>query len=107
MQENSLLDAGAARRVASVTPRLRRRSRRLKAWLPYLLVAPAVIYLLGITLYPGIYAVVQSFHAVKFGPWNPVGFDNYVKPGRLSVWGALKNTAIIGAIALTLQCVLA
>lgn len=108
MQERALLDAGAARRIPIVTPRLRRRSRRLKAWLPYLLVAPAVIYLLGITLYPGIYAVVQSFHAVKFGPWNPVGFDNYVKLwGDYQFWGALKNTAIIGAIALTLQCVLA
>ena len=33
---------------------------RLKAWFPYLLVAPAVIYLLGITLYPGIFAITAE-----------------------------------------------
>ena len=85
-----------------------RRSRRLGRWLPYLLVAPAVIYLLLITLYPGIYALVQSFHAVKFGPWRPVGFENYVTLfADYQFWGALANTFIIGAISLFLQCAIA
>ena len=93
---------------ASNMRRFRRRNRHLRAWFPYLLVAPAVIYLMLITLYPGIFAVVQSFHAVKFGPWRPVGFDNYVKLfGDYQFWGALRNTLIIGSIALFLQCAIA
>lgn len=89
-------------------PEVKRRSKRLKFWFPYLLVAPAVIYLLMITLYPGIYAVVQSFHAVKFGPWNFIGFQNYVDLwGDYQFWGALRNTFIIGVISLSIQCVIA
>ncbi|MEM7440464.1 MAG: sugar ABC transporter permease [Pseudomonadota bacterium] len=107
MQDTSLTGTGAA----SAAPPLRakrRRSKRLKAWFPYLLVAPAVIYLLGITLYPGVYAIVQSFYAVKFGPWVPVGWANYERlMGDYQFWGALWNTFLMGAIALTIQCFLA
>ena len=87
---------------------IRRRSRRMKTLFPYLLVAPAVIYLLLITLYPGIFAIVQSFYAVKFGPWRPVGFENYIRLfNDYQFWGAMRNTLIIGAISLTLQTVIA
>ena len=64
-----------------------RRSRRLKIWFPYLLVAPAVIYLLLITLYPGAYAAIQSFYAVKFGPWNPVGWASMKSSGMTTNFG--------------------
>ena len=75
---------------------------------PYLLVAPAVIYLFLITLYPGIFAIIQSFYAVKFGPWQPVGFANYAKLlGDEQFWGALWNTLVIGSISLFLQCAIA
>ena len=109
MHDSSLSDTRSAPATTAVTKtRFRRRSKWLRAWFPYLLVAPAVIYLLGITLYPGIYAIVQSFYAVKFGPWNPVGFNNYVKLwGDYQFWGALWNTLLMGTISLTLQCVLA
>lgn len=109
MSQSSLTTIGAT----SVAPKppdggFRRRSKRLKAWFPYLLVAPAVIYLLMITLYPGIYAIVQSFHAVKFGPWRPVGFENYIDLwGDYQFWGALWNTFVMGSISLALQCVIA
>ena len=80
----------------------------MKALFPYLLVAPAVIYLLGITLYPGIFAITQSFYAVKFGPWRPVGFQNYVNLFHdYQFWGALWNTFVIGSSSLALQCVIA
>ena len=70
--------------------------------------APAVIYLLVITLYPAIFAISQSFHAVKFGPWRYIGFDNYTKLFTdYQFWGALWNTFVIGSIALALQCVIA
>ena len=86
----------------------KRPRRRFNKWLPYILVAPAVTYLLLITLYPGIYALVQSFHAVKFGPWRAVGFENYATlMGDYQFWGALANTFIIGVISLFLQCAIA
>jgi multiple sugar transport system permease protein len=110
MGETSLSGTGAVNTAPArpATSRFRRRPRWRKTAFPYLLVAPAVIYLMLITLYPGIYAIIQSFHAVKFGPWQPVGFDNYVRLwGDYQFWGALWNTLVIGSIALTLQCVLA
>jgi multiple sugar transport system permease protein len=99
-----MADAGT---IGEAKP-LRRRSKRMKKWFPYLLVAPAVIYLLGITLYPGVYAAVQSFYAVKFGPWRPVGWENYTDLWvDREFWAALWNTLVIGSISLTIQCVLA
>ena len=104
---SSVPDTGAAM-AAPVPRRLKRRNRRLKAWFPYLLVAPAVIYLMLITLYPGVFAIVQSFHAVKFGPWQPVGFRNYISLWNdYQFWGALRNTLIIGSMSLALQCMIA
>lgn len=109
MSQSSQATIGAT----SVAPKpsigtFRKRSKRLKAWFPYLLVAPAVIYLLMITLYPGVYAIVQSFHAVKFGPWRPIGFENYIDLwGDYQFWGALWNTFVMGSISLALQCVIA
>jgi len=103
-------EAGAAL-AAPAQPtqrRFKRRSKRMKTLLPYLLVAPAVIYLMLITLYPGIFAITQSFYNVKFGPWQPAGFDNYIKLwGDYQFWGALWNTFVIGSISLILQCVIA
>jgi len=115
MTDTPLSETGAAK-AAPDTPAhtrsrrtgFKRRSKRMKKLFPYLLVAPAVLYLMIITLYPGVFAIVQSFHAVKFGPWNYVGFDNYQRLlGDYQFWGALWNTLVIGAISLTLQCVIA
>ncbi|MEM9223066.1 MAG: sugar ABC transporter permease [Pseudomonadota bacterium] len=94
--------AGAAR----VTPR--RRSKTMRRLFPYLLVAPAVLYLLMITLYPGIYAIYQSFFLVRFNTWTPIGFENYADLfNDREFWAALWNTLIIGAISLSLQFVIA
>ncbi len=85
-----------------------RRSRRLRKAFPYLLVAPAVGYLLMITLYPGIYAIYQSLFLVRFNSWTFVGLENYRDLlGDREFWQALRNTAIIGSIALATQCALA
>ena len=55
---------------------IRRRSPFMRKAFPYLMLAPAVIYLLGITLWPGIYAVRRSLYTGKFKlEW--VGLDNY------------------------------
>ena len=110
MGSSSLQGAGAdsSASASRLGTAFRRRPKWLKKWFPYLLVAPAVVYLLLITLYPGIYAIIQSFYAVKFGPWNPVGWANYARLwDDYQFWGALRNTLIIGSISLTLECVIA
>ena len=111
MNDSQLSDKGAALvapKIPAPKSTFKRRSKRLRVWFPYLLVAPAVAYLLMITLYPGIYALTQSFYAVKFGPWNPIGFNNYIKLwGDYQFWGALWNTFIMGTISLIIQCVFA
>ncbi|MCI5110077.1 MAG: sugar ABC transporter permease [Marivita sp.] len=110
MSNPALSETGAANAApAQPTHRsFKRRSKRMKALLPYMLVAPAVLYLMLITLYPGIFAITQSFYNVKFGPWQWAGFDNYTRlMGDYQFWGALWNTLVIGSISLILQCVIA
>jgi multiple sugar transport system permease protein len=107
MSAPSLPAAGAAS-AAPAALMFRRRPRWRRAALPYLLVGPAAVFLLLITLYPGVYAAIQSFHAVRFGPWTYVGWDNYVRLwGDEQFWGALGNTVIIGSISLALQFTIA
>jgi len=75
---------------------------------PYLLVAPAVIYLMMITLYPGVYAIYQSLFSVTFTSWNYIGFDNYSDLfSDAEYWTAMWNTLVIGGIALVLECSIA
>ena len=89
-------------------PQLRRRSPRLRAAFPYLLVAPALIYLLAITLYPGVFAIYQSLFVVKFKSWDWAGLSNYTTLLQdREFWQALRDTAIIGGISLIAQTVLA
>ncbi|TGT90042.1 sugar ABC transporter permease, partial [Mesorhizobium sp. M5C.F.Ca.ET.164.01.1.1] len=67
-----------------------------------------VIFLLGITLYPGIYAIYQGFCHVRFNNWTFAGFDNYSKLlSDPEFWQALWNTFVMGAIALALECTIA
>jgi multiple sugar transport system permease protein len=97
------------RAASAARPRLyRRRSPMRRKLFPYLLVMPAVVYLLGITFYPGIYAMVQSLFRVKFAAWTFVGLENYQKLfGDPEFWASLWNTFVLGASALALQFVIA
>jgi multiple sugar transport system permease protein len=105
----SLATADQGRAASAARPRLyRRRSPLRRKLFPYLLVMPAVVYLLGITLYPGIYAMVQSLFRVKFASWTFIGLDNYQKLfSDPEFWASLWNTLVIGASALALQFVIA
>ncbi len=105
---NSLLKPKATA-AALGTPRPpRRRSKTMRTLFPYLLVAPAVTYLLMITLYPGAYAIYQSFFLVRFQSWTPIGFENYTDLfSDREFWAALWNTLVMGGIALALECVIA
>ena len=99
--------------AANAAPNLSRRSPRRRSpfqrkAFPYLLVAPALIYLLAITLYPGVFAIFQSLYVVRFNAWNWAGFDNYTTLlADREFWLALSNTFIIGGISLVLQTVIA
>ncbi len=67
-----------------------------------------MIYLLGITLYPGIYAIYQSLFRVKFNSWTFIGLDNYQKLlGDQEFWASLWNTFLMGSAALLLEFVIA
>ena len=82
----------------------RRRSPALRRAFPYLLLAPAILLLLGITLYPGAFAIYQSLFVVRFQGWTWAGLDNYAALVRdADFWAALWNTLVIGSISLALQ----
>jgi multiple sugar transport system permease protein len=86
--------------------------RRNPAWrkaFPYLLVAPAVMYLLSITLWPGIYALYRSFLGGpnRFKPeW--IGTANYQELfSNNAFWAAIWNTLFLGSITLAIEFVIA
>jgi ABC-type sugar transport system permease subunit len=92
----------AGRRAA---PGAARRTLTSDRVLPYLLVAPAVLLVFALTVYPTVYVLVTSFT-----DWNlmrtvtrPVGFRNYVDlAGDELAIRALVNTALflVGSLAL-------
>jgi multiple sugar transport system permease protein len=85
----------------------RRRSPFMRKAFPYLLVAPAVVYLLAITLYPGIFALWRSFYAGRF-QLNFVGFQQYIDLFQDDAfWHSLSNTLIIGGLTLAIEFVIA
>ena len=65
--------------MAAPNRNLKRRSPRLRRAFPYLLLTPALLYLVAITLYPGIFAIWQSLFDVRFQGWNFIGTDNYTR----------------------------
>lgn len=100
--------AVAAAPSSRLRPSRRRRSPFRRKLFPYLLILPAVLYLLTITLYPGVYAIYQSFFLVRFTEWIPIGTENYQRLfDDREFWAALWNTLVIGGIALVVECTLA
>jgi multiple sugar transport system permease protein len=84
-----------------------RRSPFMRKAFPYFLLAPAVIYLLGITLYPGIYAIYRSLMTGKF-KLEYVGLQNYRELVVDSAfWTSLSNTLVLGVTTLFLEFVIA
>jgi multiple sugar transport system permease protein len=82
------------------------RGRRREAWL---LVAPTVVAVLGIGIYPLLYSLTLSFRR-----WNLqdkthpfVGLDNYSEALRDDrVWAALKNTLMLSVGGVAIELVL-
>ena len=76
----------------------------------YLLVAPAVVVLAGVALYPILAAVWLSLHRfiLVFGERRFTGLDNYaflLSDARF--WAALGNTAYFTLVAVTVELLLA
>jgi multiple sugar transport system permease protein len=90
-----------------MTAMKRRRSPLARTLFPYLLVMPAVLYLLLITLYPGIYAVYRSLYTGKFKlEWT--GFANYQQLFTDDqFWNSIWNTLLLGSITLAVEFVIA
>jgi multiple sugar transport system permease protein len=90
-----------------LTAMKRRRSPLARTLFPYLLVMPAVLYLLLITLYPGIYAVYRSLYTGKFKlEWT--GFANYQQLFTDDqFWNSIWNTLLLGSITLAVEFVIA
>jgi multiple sugar transport system permease protein len=84
-----------------------RRSPFMRKATPYLFLAPTVIYLLSITLWPGIYAIYRSFYSGKFKlEW--VGLRNYRELiVDQTFWNSLYNTLLMGSITLLVEFVIA
>ena len=97
----------ASERPVAAGKSIRRRSARMRRAVPYLLVGPAVVYLLGITLYPGIFALWRSFYRGRFKlDW--VGVENYRELfADQTFWQSLWNTLLLGCITLAIQFVIA
>ena len=84
-----------------------RRSPFMRKAFPYFLLAPAVIYLLGITLYPGIYAIYRSLMTGKF-KLEYVGLQNYRElVVDNAFWTSVSNTLLLGVVTLFLEFIIA
>ncbi|MBR0939062.1 carbohydrate ABC transporter permease [Bradyrhizobium jicamae] len=81
-------------------------ARVLENRLPYLIIAPAILILLLVGLFPLIYSLVVSFQHVTMteNDRSFVGLMNYAELFRdARLWEALGHTAIITVIALPLE----
>jgi len=81
-----------------------RLERRIDRWLPYLLVLPATLLLIGLIAYPLIFNMNLSLHDVSIlnirsGDWDMIGLRNYVR--------TIQNTDNINAFGRTLAFLVA
>jgi multiple sugar transport system permease protein len=75
-------------------------SRGLERWIPYLLIAPSLVFLAVFFIVPLAEALIVSFK----GTGGALGLDNYRKAANdLNFGPALKNTLILVAIVVPLQ----
>lgn len=90
------------------------RAKGLPAWaVPYVLLAPGLLILAGVLIYPLIQMTVISFQKVGVAqiagrrPADWVGADNYTGVFASEVfWSALRNTVLFAALAVPLTLIL-
>jgi multiple sugar transport system permease protein len=88
--------------------RLRRQGAGLDRALPYLLLAPALLLILAVVVYPLFYGLRESFLGFRFGrPTGSVGWDNYKELWSDTEFrGALWVTVKFVVLAVSLETVL-
>jgi ABC-type sugar transport system permease subunit len=83
------------------------RGKRIRSdkWLPFWLIAPTIIILLVVQVYPALYTVWLSFHEREPQGWVPVGLGNYERILGTSLFReAVGHTVVflVGYVAVTL-----
>jgi ABC-type sugar transport system permease subunit len=85
--------------------RRRRRQSRTDKWLPFWLIAPTIIILLIVQVYPAIYTAWLSTQERTMEGWNPVGLENYQRIMSTSLFReAVGHTVVflVGYVVVTL-----
>lgn len=83
--------------------------RRLATdYLPFLLLAPTVLTLLALTVYPFIYSIYVSFFRFRGGRPNTfIGFDNYARLlGDGQFWNSIRVVLVFMVVSVTLQLII-
>lgn len=73
----------------------RRRESRTEQWLPFWLLAPAIIVLLVVQVYPAAYTIWLSVHEREPQGWVPVGLNNYQRILSSSLFGESVGHTVI------------
>jgi ABC-type sugar transport system permease subunit len=85
--------------------RRRRKESRTDKWLPFWLIAPTIIILLIVQVYPAIYTAWLSLHEREPEGWVPVGLDNFQRIFGTSLFReAVGHTVVflVGYVVVTL-----
>jgi len=85
--------------------RRRKKQSRTDKWLPFWLIAPTIIVLLIVQVYPALYTVWLSLHEREPHGWVAVGLDNYERILGTSLFReAVGHTVVflIGYVVVTL-----
>jgi ABC-type sugar transport system permease subunit len=85
--------------------RRRRKESRTDKWLPFWLIAPTIIVLLIVQVYPAIYTVWLSLHEREPEGWVPVGLENFQRIFGTSLFReAVGHTVVflVGYVVVTL-----
>lgn len=77
---------------------------RRRALVGYAFIAPAIIYLMVLCIYPMVDIIILSFTDLNQGVRSFVGFDNYVEAARERLlWTSVRNTVILTISATVLH----
>ncbi|GAA3124820.1 sugar ABC transporter permease [Planomonospora alba] len=96
-------------------PRSRRQAKAsgMPAWLiPYVLLAPGLLVIAGLLLYPTVQMLIMSFQKVGLRqirgvPADWVGGENYAQIFESEIfWSSLRNTVVFAVVTVTLTLVL-
>src|SRR4051794_12606160 len=93
--------------TALLTKTRRKRRGWLHGSLPFWLIAPTIIILLIVQVYPGLYTVWLSLQTRQPDGWQFIGFRNYARLTEMSLFTESVGQTIIflvGFVTLTMLC---